>query len=244
MPIPEECKATGKLKFDQKEDVWDHQGRVTIPVSLGYLLHMYWKLLEKELRPKSNNILSIMELWTDCKQGNIPLSEWITKVYNLVELCEYKEFKDRVIRDVLIISCNSTAWDKIVWKGSKITLDQVIDLQIESQRPYRLTTVIPLLLKICINWIMMQRRRSNPSHSSIQKVIHSQSHAHEDMRKYAKLWRQSAAVARKLVSMRNTAGKQVTILRSKYTLPVPIPLQLLTRAPPAPSTPAQVPQEY
>ena len=71
-----------------------------------------------------------MELWTDCKQGNTPLSEWITKVYNLVELCEYEEeFKDRVIRDVLIIGCNSAAaQDKIVRKGSKITLDQVIDL--------------------------------------------------------------------------------------------------------------------
>ena len=86
--------------------------------------------MEKELRPKSNNVLSIMELWTDCKQGNTPLSEWITKVCNLVELCEYEEeLKDRVIRDVLIIGCNSaTAQDKIVQKGSKITLDQVIDL--------------------------------------------------------------------------------------------------------------------
>ena len=34
-----------------------------------------------------------------------------------------------VIKDILIIGCNSaTAQDKIVWKGSKITLDQVIDL--------------------------------------------------------------------------------------------------------------------
>ena len=107
-PFLKKWKATGKLKFDHKEEVRDRQGRVTNPVSSGYLLDTYWELLEKELRPKSNNVLSIMELWTDCKQGNTPLSEWITKVYNLVELCEYEEeFKDRVIRDVLIIGCNS-----------------------------------------------------------------------------------------------------------------------------------------
>ena len=129
-PFLKKWKTTGKLKFNHKEEVRDCQGRVTNPISSGYLLDTYWEPLEKELRPKSNNVLLIMELWTDCKQGNMPLSEWITKVYNLVELCEYEEeFKDRVIRDVLIIGCNSTpACDKIVRKGSKITLDQVIDL--------------------------------------------------------------------------------------------------------------------
>ena len=85
----------------------------------------------------------------------MPLSEWITKVYNLVDLCEYEEeFMDRVIRDVLIIGCNSAAArDKIVRKGSKITLDQVIDyynLKITFQRLYRYTTVTPLVLKIYI----------------------------------------------------------------------------------------------
>ena len=61
IPIPEEVESY-KLKFDHKKEVGDCQGRVTNPVSLGYLLDTYWELLEKELRPKSNNVLSIMEL--------------------------------------------------------------------------------------------------------------------------------------------------------------------------------------
>ena len=115
-PFLKKWKATGNLKFDHKEEVRDRQRRVTNPVSSGYLLGPSRELLEKELRTMSNNILFINELWTDCKQGNTPLSKWITKIYNLVELCEYEEeFKDRVIRDVLIIGCNSaTARDKII----------------------------------------------------------------------------------------------------------------------------------
>ena len=36
-------------------------------------------------------------------------------MYNLVELCDYGDSNDRIIRDVLIIGCNSDkAKDKIV----------------------------------------------------------------------------------------------------------------------------------
>ena len=33
--------------------------------------------------------------------------EWLTYVYNLVEICDYADSKDRIIRDVLIVGCNS-----------------------------------------------------------------------------------------------------------------------------------------
>ena len=87
----------------------------------------------------------------------------------------------------------------------------------------------------------MMQRRPNPSHPSIQKVIHSKNplqqiqaelatdvklHIPEDMRKYTKLWRQNAAIAKKLDTMRNAAGRQSTFLRNKYILPVQFPLQL------------------
>ena len=187
-----------------------------------------------------------MELWTDCKQGNMPLSEWIIKVYNLVELCEYEEeFKDRVIRDVLIIGCNSaTAHDKIVRKGSKITLDQVTDLLqfedhfSETVQAYNSHSTGSKDLHY-LKYDAKKKAKSKPP--SIQKVIHSQNplqqiqaelatdvklHIPEDMRKYAKLWRQSAAIARKLDTTRNAVGRQLTFLRNKYTSPVQFPLQL------------------
>ena len=54
-------------------------------------------------------------------------------VYNLVELCDYGESNDRIIRDVLIIGCNSNkAKDKFVQQGEKIKLQEVIEiLQLE-----------------------------------------------------------------------------------------------------------------
>ena len=54
-------------------------------------------------------------------------------MYNLVELCDYGDSKDRIIRDVLIIGWNfDKAKDKIVRQGEKIKLQEVIEiLQIE-----------------------------------------------------------------------------------------------------------------
>ena len=72
----------------------------------------------------------MIDLWTNSKQGQPGLSEWITKVYNQVELCHYNAAsKDRIIRDVLIVGCNSTqAKDKIIRKGEDSTLKDVLDI--------------------------------------------------------------------------------------------------------------------
>ena len=57
------------------------------------------------------------------------MNEWLTYVYNLVELCDYGVSNDRIIRDVLIIGCNSDkAKDKIVQPGEKIKLQEVIEI--------------------------------------------------------------------------------------------------------------------
>ena len=113
-PYIEKWKATNELDFSTPEDVKDAEGRITANKSSGYKLKTYWDQLEKELKPKSNNILAIIELWTKCRQGNSPLTEWITKVYNVVGNCDYSELgenvkavKDRMIRDALIIGANS-----------------------------------------------------------------------------------------------------------------------------------------
>ena len=96
----------------------------------GHDLTTYWTLLEEEFKPRANRIISVIDLWTNSKQGSLGLSEWITKVYNQVELCHYDAAsKDRIIRDVLIVGCNSTqAKDKIIRKGEDSTLKNVLDI--------------------------------------------------------------------------------------------------------------------
>ena len=51
-------------------------------------------------------------------------------MYNLVNICKYPEDStDRIIRDVLIVGCNSNhARDKIIRQGEAITLNQVIKI--------------------------------------------------------------------------------------------------------------------
>ena len=57
------------------------------------------------------------------------MNEWLTYVYNLVEACNYGDSTDRIIRDVLIIGCESDrAKDKIIRRGETITLNETIEI--------------------------------------------------------------------------------------------------------------------
>ena len=98
--------------------------------SSGYKVQTYWDLLDEEFKPKGNKLLSIIELWTRSKQGDKPLNQWLTQVYNLVNICKYPEDStDRIIRDVLIVGCNSNhARDKIIRQGEAVTLNDVIEI--------------------------------------------------------------------------------------------------------------------
>ena len=71
-------------------------------------------------------------------------------MYNLVESCDYGETNDRIIRDVLIIGCNSDkAKDKIVQQGEKIKLQEVIEiLQLEDSTRQTLTEMNSTMQKI------------------------------------------------------------------------------------------------
>ena len=109
IPLVKKWTALGKLDFSSPEGGRDR------PISSGFILKNYWDLLEAEFKPKGNKLLSVIELWSRSKQGSKTLNEWLTYVYNLVELCDYGDCKDRIIRDVLIIGFNSDkAKDKIV----------------------------------------------------------------------------------------------------------------------------------
>ena len=141
IPLVKKWTALGKLDFSSSEED---------DLSSGYVLQNYWNLLEAEFRPKGNKLLSVIELWTQSKQGSKTLNEWLTYVYNLVETCDYGDSSERIIRDVLIIGCNSDkAKDKIVRQGEIIKLQDVIEiLQLEDSTRQTLSEMTSTTQKI------------------------------------------------------------------------------------------------
>ena len=141
IPLVKKWTALGKLDFSSSEED---------ALSSGYILQNYWNLLEAEFKPKGNKLLSVIELWTRSKQGSKTLNKWLTYVYNLVESCDYGDSSERIIRDVLIIGCNSDkAKDKIVRQGEKIKLQDVIEiLQLEDSTRQTLTEMTSTRQKI------------------------------------------------------------------------------------------------
>ena len=130
IPLIEKWESTGKLDYSNAEETpATEDGRRRL-LSSGYKVQTYWDLLDEEFKPKGNKLLSIIELWTPSKQGDKPLNQWLTQVYNLVNICKYPEDStDRIIRDVLIVGCNSNhARDKIIRQGEAVTLNQVIEI--------------------------------------------------------------------------------------------------------------------
>ena len=130
IPLIEKWESTGKLDYSNAEETPATEGGRRRILSSGYKIQTYWDLLDEEFKPKGNKLLSIIELWTRSKQGDKPLNQWLTQVYNLVNICKYPEDStDRIIRDVLIVGCNSNhARDKIIRQGEAITLNQVIEI--------------------------------------------------------------------------------------------------------------------
>ena len=130
IPLIEKWESTGRLDYSNAEETPATEGGRRRILSSRYRLQTYWDLLDEEFKPKGNKLLSIIELWTRCKQGNKALNQWLTHVYNLVNICKYPEDSiDRIIRDVLIIGCNSNhARDKIIRQGEAVTLNQVIEI--------------------------------------------------------------------------------------------------------------------
>ena len=130
IPLIEKWESTGKLDYSNAEETPATEGGRRRILSSGYKVQTYCNLLDEEFKPKGNKLLSIIELWTHSKQGDKPLNQWLTQVYNLVNICKYPEDStDRIIRDVLIVGCNSNhARDKIIRQGEAITLNQVIEI--------------------------------------------------------------------------------------------------------------------
>ena len=130
IPLIEKWESTGKLDYSNAKETPATEGGRRRTLSSGYKIQTYWDLLDEEFKPKGNKLLSIIELWTRSKQGDKPLNQWLTQVYNLVNICKYPEDStDRIIRDVLIVGCNSNhARDKIIQQGEAVTLNEVIEI--------------------------------------------------------------------------------------------------------------------
>ena len=129
LPLIEKWESTGKLDYSNAEETPATEGGRRRILSSGFKVQTYWDLLEEEFKPKGNKLISIIELWTRSKQGNKTLNEWLTYVYNLVEACNYGDYTDRIIRDVLIIGCESDrAKDRIIRRGETITLNETIEI--------------------------------------------------------------------------------------------------------------------
>ena len=130
IPLIEKWESTGKLDYSNAKETPATEGGRRRTLSSGYKVQTYWDLLDEEFKPKGNKLLSIIELWTRSKQGDRPLNQWLTQIYNLVNICKYPEDStDRIIRDVLIVGCNSNhARDKIIWQGEAVTLNEVIEI--------------------------------------------------------------------------------------------------------------------
>ena len=129
LPLIEKWETTGKLDYSNANTSPAKEGGRSRPLSSGFKLETYWKLLEEEFKPKGNKLLSIIELWTHGNQGSKTLNDWLTYIHNLVEACNYGDSTDRIIRDVLIIGCESSnAKDKIIQRGETITLNEVIEI--------------------------------------------------------------------------------------------------------------------
>ena len=130
IPLIEKWESTGKLDYSNAKETPATEGGRRRALSSGYKVQTYWDLLDEEFKPKGNKLLSIIELWTRIKQGDKPLNQWLTQIYNLVNICKYPEDStDRIIRDVLIVGCNSNhARDKIIRQGEAVTLNEVIEI--------------------------------------------------------------------------------------------------------------------
>ena len=84
-PLVNKWISTNKLDLRNQDDASDKN---------GYIIQTYWDLLEEELKPKGKKLISILELLSDkSKQGSKSLNDWLSYVYNLVEMCNYGDCK-------------------------------------------------------------------------------------------------------------------------------------------------------
>ena len=226
-PIVRKWTAENKLDFTRRVAA---DGE---PISSGFLPETYFELLEAEFKPKANRIISIIHLWTQVKQGNIELNEWITRIINLVEECGYTD-KNRIIRDALIVGTNSDrAKEKIVRKGSDATLEEVLEiLQTEYStnlmvQQYNSETKNVHYLKYDSRKGKAKAKGKNPVPTLLPRILANrililltrnasdvEGNGSKDTKKTAKLSKRNAIHVVQLVTLTKSARRKILALRS------------------------------
>ena len=112
-PLLQKWISTKKLDLSTEEEAANP--KKTSRLSNGFIIQTYWDLLEEELKPKGNKILSILELLSDrSKQGSKPLNEWLSLcVQPSRSFVDIGDSKNRIIRDILIKGCASDKAQRI-----------------------------------------------------------------------------------------------------------------------------------
>ena len=177
VPLIKKWVSTGKMDFSNPIGKPASGNRARVPPSNGFILQTFCDLPEIELKPKGNKLLSIIELWTHSKQSDKPFNEWLTSIYNLVEVCDYPEdSKDRIIRDALIVGCSSDkAKYKIVQQGEAVALNQVIeilqteDVTIETLQGLRNPEPVQQIYYVSYEKKKKSRKFNDTSHTSSEQ---------------------------------------------------------------------------
>ena len=138
----EECKLIleGPLKKKTTEEKANHLRLWSGSVGRKHVKSLYpvtnlkkpdWLFdrLEEYCKPKCNTLLAATEL-KRLEQGDMSLSEFITKATLLVESCAYpSQARDRILRDAIVIGIKSEkAYYKCVEKGSDLTLEEALEI--------------------------------------------------------------------------------------------------------------------
>ena len=83
--------------------------------------------LEKKTKPKSNEIVAFTKLCS-LKQGDMPLSEFIWEARKLVQLCNYTNDQDRLIRNMIVLGFYSLRAYQKCMDAKDLTLQDCINI--------------------------------------------------------------------------------------------------------------------
>ena len=166
LSLIERCTKTSKILTDTA-------------AAAGNRFDTYFNLLEEKCKPKVNKIPSVMALWSPQSHRNsMPLNEWITKEYNMVQVCKYPDVaKNQIIRDVLISGCKSTKVKGIIREPGKPNLERVITiLQIKESTIQSMQNMISDEDKAAVHYARYDsksKKRANKNGNSTSKENNS-----------------------------------------------------------------------
>ena len=130
--------------------------------------------LEKKTKPKSNEIAAFTKL-RSLKQGDMPLSEFIREARRLVELCNYPNDKNRLIRDTIVSGIRSLRAYQKCLDTKDLSLqdciaicqaEDAIRMQVQDCRPESINMIQNTQAMIPVNRLRHNPRQSHNSNKN------------------------------------------------------------------------------